>query len=502
MNHRNRRGNCRGNHRGLGALIAALAAFLWLGAPAHAAAPPPAAFGPAVAMAQPAGGFVGTMMVSPDHGPAGTKVVVRAEKLPPNQEVDLVWRTWHGAWKAADGKYNGRVYHPLAYRIARLRSNSAGALTASFIAPQDFGFSHDVVLQQGSRLLTQAAFSVDMQVAISPASGPVGTPITITIHGDGWRDLESSWLLRYDNFYTGWISAVSTQGTAIFTIPATGAVGPHVLQLTHGEFTFPYLNPQQNPDPDRPRFAMRFRVTPGAPVLPPPPQDQLQGSVRGLPAQGALVATPRFAAVGAPAAVHGAGFTPGQRYQLHWTTVTGNRVALGGWSESAKVIATARADQAGRIAFRFTVPDDLGGAHGLWVQDGATRQQGSYWVIPKALPLDAGQGPVGTNFTLHLKGVGWTETANIYTVVYDGAYIGYACGFNSQGDVQIPMKATGTPGWHFIDLYPAIYKGHEKRPNNFRIPQLTYASDHPGEDLPAFHFAFHITKAGRREAAR
>ncbi|HEY9530432.1 MAG TPA: hypothetical protein VIQ55_03515, partial [Burkholderiales bacterium] len=54
--------------------------------------------------------------------------------------------------------------------------------------------------------------------------------------------------------------------------------------------------------------------------------------------------------------------------------------------------------------------------------------------------------------------------------------------------------ATGEPGWHFIDLYPAIYKGQEARPLNFRIPQLTYEADHPGEDLPAFRFAFEVTK--------
>lgn len=33
----------------------------------------------------------------------------------------------------------------------------------------------------------------------------------------------------------------------------------------------------------------------------------------------------------------------------------------------------------------------------------------------------------------------------------------------------------------------------ESRPPNFRIPQLTYADDHPGERLPAFRFAFLIT---------
>jgi hypothetical protein len=112
------------------------------------------------------------------------------------------------------------------------------------------------------------------------------------------------------------------------------------------------------------------------------------------------------------------------------------------------------------------------------------------------LPLDVWRGPPGTEFRIHLKGTGWTETSNIMHVVYDNAYIGYACGFNSQGDIEVIMKATGEPGWHFIDLYPGIYKGQETRPNNFRIPQLTYADDHPGEDLPAFRYAFEIIPGG------
>ena len=28
---------------------------------------------------------------------------------------------------------------------------------------------------------------------------------------------------------------------------------------------------------------------------------------------------------------------------------------------------------------------------------------------------------------------------------------------------------------------------------NYRLPQLTYADDHPGEDLPRFRFAFEVT---------
>jgi hypothetical protein len=142
--------------------------------------------------------------------------------------------------------------------------------------------------------------------------------------------------------------------------------------------------------------------------------------------------------------------------------------------------------------FRFNVPDDLGGAHAIAADDGARKASGTIWVTPSALPLDVASGPAGTTFTIHLKGIGWTETANIYHVVYDNAYSGYACGFNSQGDITVFMPMTGEPGWHFVDLYPGIYKGQEVRPNNFRIPQLTYAADHPGEDLPAFRFAVEV----------
>ena len=118
----------------------------------------------------------------------------------------------------------------------------------------------------------------------------------------------------------------------------------------------------------------------------------------------------------------------------------------------------------------------------------------SFTITPSAIPIEPTSGPVGTKITIHLKGVGWTETANIYTLVYDNAHLGYACGFNSQGDITINLLATGKPGWHFINLYPAIYKGKDmKWTNDFRIPQLTYEEDHPGERLPAFHFAFFVT---------
>jgi hypothetical protein len=300
-------------------------------------------------------------------------------------------------------------------------------------------------------------------------------------------------MLLYDNHFTGWISAVTTAGSATFTIPAAGGPGLHVLEVLHGEFTLPYRNMQQSPEGDRPHFVQRFTITRGAPVLPPPVSQQVQQSVRKLPAPGALIVVPPFAGVGQPVAVSGVGFIAGNRYQLAWTTTIGNRVGGHGRNEASKPVAEAVADPSGRIEFDFTVPDDLGGAHALSVEDGADKQTGTFWIKPTAFPLDVERGPPGTQTTVHLKGVGWTETANIYTVVFDNSYIGYVCAFNSQGDVEIPLQATGDPGWHFIDLYPAIYRGEEQRPRNFLIPQLTYAAEHPGEDLPHFGFALEVT---------
>jgi hypothetical protein len=289
------------------------------------------------------------------------------------------------------------------------------------------------------------------------------------------------------------MSAVTTSGSAKFTIPATGKPGVHLIEVLHGEFTFPYRNMQQNPEPDRPRWALPFTITPGPAVLPPPPERQAQTAVRGFRPQGELIATPAFSSVNVPAVVRGGGFAPGESVKLLWSRVVGNRMNGRGWQEASEVVAESTADAAGAAEFRFNVPDDLGGLHVLAVESTQGRKTGAFWIKPTALPLDIGRGPVGTTFRIRLKGVGWSETANIVHVVYDNSYIGYACAFNSQGDVELIMKATGEPGWHFVDLYPGIYKGSETRPNNFRIPQLTYAADHPGEDLPAFRYAFEVT---------
>jgi hypothetical protein len=291
---------------------------------------------------------------------------------------------------------------------------------------------------------------------------------------------------------------VTTQGTAIAVIPATGPPGRHVVQVTAGIPNFPYLNTQQSPTPDRPTFTQVFTVTAGQPVLPPRAEEQGFHPSPGRAPDGdgvAIWTNPRLAKVGMRVAVGARGFTPGQEVDLRWSRVVGNRMSSQGWQEDSVPLGKTRVAADGTLPMTFAVPDDLGGAHRISaVAGGEVLAETTLTITPSVLSITPGSGPVGTTLTVHLKGGGWTETANIYTVVYDNAYLGYACSFNSQGDITIRLPAAGEPGWHFIDLYPAIYKGEDiKGVENFRVPQLSFA-DHPGERLPPFHLAFRVTQ--------
>ena len=104
----------------------------------------------------------------------------------------------------------------------------------------------------------------------------------------------------------------------------------------------------------------------------------------------------------------------------------------------------------------------------------------------------------GETFTITIKGVGWTELDNTVAVTYDNATMGYACGFNTNGDVTMNLVATGEPGTHLIDIYPAIYKGKDRVPLNYQTPFLTFERDYPGlalgYRLPAYRLAIEIVQ--------
>lgn len=446
--------------------------------------------------------YVGSVELTPWKGVAGTEVSIAGSDFDPGTDVEIVWNSVEGSWLLegeANEEFVGREFQPTRTEMGTATVGEDGSFEASFEAPVDYGFSHDVTVESEGLLLNKAGFRLEPSLTVSPTSGPVGTPITVRMEGIGWGYLENSWQLTYDNQYTGVLTSVTSDGVAEATIPATGAVGPHRIRIIHGAFTVPYLNGQQSPRPDRVDYTFDFEVTPGDPVMP------LAAASQSLPVEMATApqdgdgpvvwADVASGPVGTPMTIAGRGFEPGQEVSLAWTSVVGNRISGSGWDEVSRAVDSVPVADDGTIELEWAIPDDLGGPHRLVVEgDAGPLAETSVTITPSLTSAEVVRGEFGEMAEIVLKGVGWTETANIYNLVYDNAFLGYSCGFNSQGDVTIQLPLTGAAGWHYVDLYPGIYKGEDMGGvQNFRTPQLTFEADHPGERLPAFRLAFEIT---------
>ena len=449
----------------------------------------------------------GRLVLQPDAGIVGSEVVAALTDLAPGTTVDVVWMSAAADWNVADGRFYGVVAEETRTVVATATVAADGTATAAFRVPEDFGYVHNVFVETDGAQVARGGFIVAPNVTIEPSSGPVGTPITVTMTGVGYRFWEIAWHLLYDGAHAGMFTAITTQGTAVATIPATGALGLHTLQLLSGTHPVPYLNQQQSPHykPAVPTVVSAlFEVTEGDAVLPPPPESQTlpRYAADGPSGSGPqLWADFRTGPVGSPIALRGAGFPSNSTLQLSFDSVRGNRISGGGWEVVENDLGTVQTDMDGDFVSNLATPDDLGGEHTFYARADGVEATFVYTITPSVSLATPTVVEPGGDVTVVLKGVGWTETANIYTVLLNNGYLGYGCGFNSQGDVTIHLKAPGREGVHFLSFYPSIYQGEVTGPGApassdanatyLQVPML-HAEDHPGEELPAMHLAFEV----------
>jgi hypothetical protein len=459
----------------------------------------------------------GRLTLDPDRGVVGSSVTATGSGLPADTAVRLVWETADADWNVDGPAFLGVTAEAVREVIAEGRTDAEGAVTLDFVVPEDYGYIHNLFLVADGEDVARNGFAVVPELTVTPASGPVGSDVTVRLTGIGYRFWESVWHLLYDGAHTGWLSALTTDGTAEITIPATGEPGLHTLQVLSGAHPVPYLNQQQAPiyKPQIPTvLGATFEVTDGPPVPAPAAAGQGLPRAEGSAPMGAgpaLGLSHASGPVGSVLEVHGTGFPSGAEVALTWTAVRGNRVSGGGWDEVELPLASAVADEAGAFVTDVPTPDDLGGEHRILARvagdgaDGAASEPAAeavYLITPSVFDVHPAVVEPGGDITVTLKGVGWTETANIYTLLLDNGYLGYGCGFNSQGDVTIHLKAPGREGMHFIELYPSIYQGVLSGPSApspdstanatyLQLPMLNHV-DHPGEELPAFRLSFEV----------
>jgi hypothetical protein len=501
-------------------LAIALALFSASAAAAPEAVPAPvipgaaALPGPIAPASQPAA-TMGLLRATPDRGVAGTKFTLSGTGLPAGKTVSIVWQTAKVTW-VLDARpdtvdYLGQKEDKIQVVLATTTVEANGTFSLDLKAPRDFGGIHDVYAVVDGIQKAKGGFLVDRTVSISPKQGPIGTRITVKLSGLGSSLYGSSGNVYWDGKYGGVFTGKWTRGEATVQVRAAGPVGRHTLVVGAG-MQFNYLNYQQSPIPWATGGIFEFKVTKDA--GPPPtkidwplkvaPTVSMRTTLSAADLAGTDSATMKLDSTSGPVLtkvqVGASGLVPSKPAALEWSTVVGNRVNCVGtcWTFASVPLGNATAAADGTLEASITVPDGLGGWHVIRiVQGGEVKAQIPYYVkrsvvsVPKTVKA-------GKPFQIHLKGVGWTQLDNTVAVTYDNGYVGYGCGFNSDGDVVLNLVATGGPGTHLIDIYPLLYTyqpAYPYPPHNM-VPFLSFARDEPGlalgYQLPAMRLAINV----------
>ena len=451
-------------------------------------------------------GFVGTLAASPSTAIVGELVEISGTGFEPGAELDLVWMSYDLAWDLGevdgeyDGTFRGLEKTPREELLTSVAADADGNFTTSLTVPEDFGGVHNILVRDDGTNLNQAGVEVRADLQISPQEGVLGSDITITVTGLNVGHPMVWYQLSYDHHITGFLSAVYNRGTAETVIPATGRPGPHLIRIEDSPFGQPYLALDTSPYAFLEVPSQTFTILEGEPQLPEPVANQVLPSLPDMEPMGvgpSLWADPWTAAVGVEANLEGVNFEPGSTLRLELSGMVGSRVTESGFTPVSHEFAEVEVGADGSFTLPYTFPDTHGGFHSIKVFNGSDTSEltrARIRVLPIAYELETQEVRYGDVLNLHFKGIGWTQTENIFGVVVDNTYIGYACGFSTNGDVQFPLEVSWEPGWHFIDIYPSFYRNKEysavdEAPFLFRHALLTW-EDHPS----GFHFryAFHV----------
>jgi hypothetical protein len=172
---------------------------------------------------------------TPSKAAVGDEVRVSVDGLTPSRPAELVWESVQGGWAIEDGYFfRGRKYAETRQTLANAAIDEQGRLEASIRLPEDYGGVHNLLTVVDGVAVARGAIDLTQSFQISPSEGPIGTLVQIRATGLGWRTMENTWVVNWDNREVGWVSAADTRGTATARFRASGPIGDHEIKVYCG----------------------------------------------------------------------------------------------------------------------------------------------------------------------------------------------------------------------------------------------------------------------------
>ncbi|MFC7132431.1 MULTISPECIES: hypothetical protein [Salinibaculum] len=460
-----------------------------------------------------------TVVVSDEKGYVGNTITIRGRNLPANERLDVRWKSVQGEWGILEAhEVVGPQYAPRTETIATVETDESGAFDESWTVFEDYGGDHRIELVTADEeVVGQTEFEIIPHFELENTTAALGESFTLRGYGIGPDIMVNNYPVVWDNGYVGFVTGVVNRGTATADIRAVGPPGTHVIQVWRSHLGIPFLqNDTQSPygevsdgrkrvwqvevtEPDEPPETAWMD-----PLFEERPID-IHYTELDEETDASLDITPEYGQPGTTAIITGTDFPAYEEVNLHWYRYDGHepqgKRAPPDHSISPQlkpdVLPTLTTDSDGQFQTEVTIPKDVGSTHPIAAAIGGREVAVTGFMMQPAIEtFSPTSGPVGTEIEIELTGVGWTNYETTPLFVYDNDMLGYSCALSGpeRNKLRTVLRATGEPGWHFIDVYPGLFNTKEDDPDYELKPHLSYLDNHPIRPLPGFHFAFEVTE--------
>jgi len=180
---------------------------------------------------------------------------------------------------------------------------------------------------------------------------------------------------------------------------------------------------------------------------------------------------------------------PNTDVELFWMTMDGKYIVKDlyevvgpDFTEKEVVLAKGTSDANGEWKGTFTIPEGFGGDYTVYVRAGESKIGQIGFIVDPSFTMYPESGPVGTEVTVKVEGLGWSTYMRNWQLTYDNKYTGLVTAISTNGTAEAKIRAAGSPGKHAIRL----------RTGYLGMPYINYQQS-PYPDKPAPDFMFEVT---------